>query len=220
MPNRILRDWTDSVEVDSLGWEAEVLFVRLIMKADDHGRFSANPRLLRSLCFPLRASVRETDITRWLAECEKAGMIRLYVSESKPFLVICKFGQQIRSKSKYPGPPSSADICEQMLANACLGGGGGEVKGGGGGGADAHPPAGEIPSVETVKAHGVTAGVPPDYCERFHAKTSERHEWLTHGSRLIDWKRRLVRYWHEDRPTWGRQRKSVANSHHPEAKPW
>lgn len=113
MPNRILRDWTDSVQVDSLDWQAEVLFVRLIMKADDHGRFSAHPRLLRSLCFPLRSSVRESDITRWLAQCEKAGMIRLYAAEGKPFLSICKFGQQVRSRSKFPDP--AIDInCDQL----------------------------------------------------------------------------------------------------------
>ena len=28
MPNRILRDWTDSLRIDRLSWQAEVLFIR------------------------------------------------------------------------------------------------------------------------------------------------------------------------------------------------
>ena len=109
MPNRILRDWTDSEPINSLTVQAEVFFVRLIMKADDFGRFNASPKLLRSLLFPIRDGVRDTDITRWLAECESAGLLRVYTSsDAKPLLEICKFGQRSRAeKSKFEGPPSS-----------------------------------------------------------------------------------------------------------------
>jgi len=112
MPNRILRDWTDSETVNTISWQAEVLFTRLIMKADDYGRFHANPKLLRSLLFPLRDGLRDADITRWIAECEKAGLIRIYVvddkksKDGKSFLEIENFGQRTRAeKSKFPEPP-------------------------------------------------------------------------------------------------------------------
>ena len=52
MPNRILRDWTDSEPVNSLSVHAERLFVRLIMKADDYGRLTDHPKLLRAMLFP------------------------------------------------------------------------------------------------------------------------------------------------------------------------
>ena len=58
MPSRILRDWTDSLRFDGLSAEAERLFTRLIMKADDYGRFHADPRLLRAGCFPLSENLR------------------------------------------------------------------------------------------------------------------------------------------------------------------
>lgn len=132
MPNRILRDWTDSVGANSLSWQAEVFFVRLIMKADDYGRFSANAKLLRSLLFPIRDGLREADISRWLAECQTAGMIRLYSHEEKPLLEIVKFKQQHRSPSKYPEPPEECVARdEHLISNAHLGGGvfgGGDVK--------------------------------------------------------------------------------------------
>ena len=103
MPIRMLRDWTDSEVVDALDASSEVLFVRLIMKADDYGRFTANPKLVRSLCFPLKAGIRETDIARQLAACEKAGLIVLYQVADKPLLEIVNFGQRLRSsKAKYP----------------------------------------------------------------------------------------------------------------------
>lgn len=123
MPNRILRDWTDSEAVESLPWQSEVFFTRLIMKVDDFGRFSANPKLLRSLLFPIRDGVRDSDISRDLSACEKAGLIAVYESEGKHYLQIVKFGNTPRAKtSKFPSfannLQASASKCLQMLANA------------------------------------------------------------------------------------------------------
>lgn len=109
MPNRILRDWTDSENVEKLSWQAEVMFVRLIQKADDFGRYLAHPKLLKASLFPLRDGVRETDIARLLAECEKAGVVVLYECGQKSYLEIAKWKQTIRAKeSKYPAPPTSS----------------------------------------------------------------------------------------------------------------
>lgn len=105
MPNRILRDWTDSEAVNQLSWQAEVFFVRLIMKVDDYGRYPAGPKFLRSLLFPIRDDLRDADMTRLLAECEKAGLIAVYTQTGKSFLEIVNFGQRARSRSKYPPPP-------------------------------------------------------------------------------------------------------------------
>lgn len=107
MPTRILRDWTDSDAVNSLSAEGERLFVRIIMKADDYGRLSANPRLLRPLLYPLLLDqVREADLQRWIAECVRAGLVRLYSVEGKQYLFVVNFGQRLRNtRQKYPGPP-------------------------------------------------------------------------------------------------------------------
>lgn len=105
MPERMLRDWTDSEAVDQLSWAAECLFIRLIMKADDFGRFHGNPKLLKSLLFPLKDGLRDADISRWIAECETAGLIRVYTDKvsGKPFVEIRKYGQRLRTKkAKFP----------------------------------------------------------------------------------------------------------------------
>lgn len=111
MPIRMLRDWTDSEAVNSLDEGAETLFTRLIMKADDFGRFTANPKLIRSLCYPLKDGIRESDIARRIAACETAGLIATYTaSDGKPLLEIRNFGQRMRHgmKAKYEGPGESA----------------------------------------------------------------------------------------------------------------
>lgn len=128
MPIRMLRDWTDSEPVNELDDGAEVLFVRLMMKADDYGRFSANPKLIRSLCFPLRDGIRESDISRRLSECEAAGLIAIYEAKGKPILQIVKFGQRLRQRTaKYAEPPPEvsrriAELCGECPQVAASGG--------------------------------------------------------------------------------------------------
>jgi len=112
MPNRILRDWTDSYSINELDALAERFFVRLIMKVDDFGRFHADPRLLKANLFPLLPEIRDTDISRWTAACEKSGLIRCYVdARGRQFLEIQNFRQRTRqSESKFPGPMDGTTI--------------------------------------------------------------------------------------------------------------
>ncbi len=106
MPNRMLRDWTGSDKVNSLSVYAERFFTRLIMKVDDYGCFYADARVLRANLYPLLLeTVREADLPRWLAECQKAGLIRLYEDKSKRYLQILDFRQRLdKARSKFPLP--------------------------------------------------------------------------------------------------------------------
>lgn len=108
MPNRMLRDWTDSEKVNSLTAHGERFFTRLIMKVDDYGCFHADARLLKASLFPLQLdSVREADLSRWMTECQKAGLIVIYESNSKRFLQIIDFKQRLdKSNPKFPLPSS------------------------------------------------------------------------------------------------------------------
>ena len=102
MPNRILRDWTDSERMNQISFQSEILFLRLMMKADDYGSYHANPKLINAFCYPLK-NIRETDISRWLQELVSSGLIALYDAENKPYLHILNFGQRLRTmNSKFP----------------------------------------------------------------------------------------------------------------------
>lgn len=135
MPNRILRDGILTSEaVSSLSWAAEVFYRRLMSVVDDHGRFHSTQKLLRAACYPLHIDkVSDSDIGKWTTECVAAGLVRVYpAADGKRYLEVVKFGQQVRSKSKFPEPiegeclsdddcsQSTDSNCSQTIANAHL----------------------------------------------------------------------------------------------------
>jgi hypothetical protein len=109
MPNRILRDYTDSLRFDGIGAEAERLFIRLLTKSDDYGRYHADPRLVGAACFPLEQSIEPKQITKWLDELERRGLILRYEAEGKHLLSVINYGQRLRNtRYKFP-PPEDKD---------------------------------------------------------------------------------------------------------------
>lgn len=108
MPNRILREGIlTSERVNSLNWEAEVFYRRLMSVVDDFGRFSAHPSLLRAALFPLKLdTVRDANMERLLSLVEQARLVRVYEVAGKRYLELLDFKQQVRAKeSKFPPPP-------------------------------------------------------------------------------------------------------------------
>lgn len=111
MATRLLRDWTDSDRFDGISAEAERLFVRLLMKADDYGRFHAEPRRLKAALFPLIENLRQDALIRWLDELSTRQLVLLYESsDHRQLLAIPKFGQRLKqSVPKFPPPPGMPD---------------------------------------------------------------------------------------------------------------
>ena len=115
-----------SDRIDQLDAAAEVFYRRLMSKVDDHGLFDARLSMLRSSLYPLRVDrVREADIARWIAACEKAGVIALYTHESKPYGQMLDTRWQARSEAKFPLPPwgdkppsASDNSCAQVQTDA------------------------------------------------------------------------------------------------------
>jgi hypothetical protein len=110
MPNRMIRDWTDSLKFDGISPEAERLFTRLIMKADDYGRFHGDCRLIKSACFPLMENLRSNEIDRWLDELSTRQLILRYEAHGRSILSIVNFGQRLKnSRAKFPPPAGKPD---------------------------------------------------------------------------------------------------------------
>lgn len=105
MPKRLLRDWTDSMKLDGISADAERLFIRLIMKADDFGRFHSDPRLVKAMCFPLVDNLRPADVGRWLDELSHRQLVLRYEADGRKCLAILDFGQRLKeSRAKFPPP--------------------------------------------------------------------------------------------------------------------
>lgn len=114
MPNRILREGILSSErVDQIAEEpaVEVTYRRLYSVADDFGRYSAHPSLVRAGIYPLRLGLyTDAEIVEHLRSCEAAGLIRLYKVQDKSYLEVLNFNQRTRAKrSKYPPPEGHTD---------------------------------------------------------------------------------------------------------------
>lgn len=178
MPLRLLREGIlTSERIDQLDAPAEVFYRRLMSKVDDYGLFDARPAILRASLYPLRLDrVREADIARWIAACEKAGVIALYEHGGKPYLQMRDTNWQVRSEPKHPPPPwhkgarkkAPDSKCKQPLAPAHLD----EDEGGG----DNHP----HPSADRG---GAFARWWAKYPEGAHKVAEEqcRNRWRRHG---------------------------------------
>jgi hypothetical protein len=80
--------------------------------ADDYGRFYAAPGALRGACWPTCPErVTDEQVADWLSECLAGDypLLITYQAGANRYLEILNFGQQTRSKSKFPDRLSVAN---------------------------------------------------------------------------------------------------------------
>lgn len=119
MPSRIIKESIcTSEDLAAISPEAEVLFYRLIVKADDFGLYHGNPQIIASMCFPL-APPKEQRVKAWISELCKAGLVGTYTGDDgKKYISLLswsKHQQQRAAKSKFPLPTSLDNSCNQSL---------------------------------------------------------------------------------------------------------
>lgn len=112
MPNRIIKESIcTSEDIAKLSPMAELLFYRLMVNADDFGRYFGNPVIIKSKCFPLKADdIHSDQVSEWLDELLNAGLIDRYAVDGKQYVHFCKWDkhQSIRAKkSKFPPPDNT-----------------------------------------------------------------------------------------------------------------
>lgn len=115
VPNRILREGLlDSGPFNEIGELAQMLFVRLLLVADDFGKFDGRLSVICRRCWPVTGP-DEDDVSIRLATLEKAGLIKMYAVDGKAYLVILEFRQRTRARvSKYPSPDECQSNDGQM----------------------------------------------------------------------------------------------------------
>lgn len=122
MPNRILKETIcTSEDIDKLSQGAEILFYRLMVKADDFGAYFGNESIIKSTCYPLKSDdIKCNQVKSWLMELVNAGLIYHYTAEDgRKYVQFVKWDkhQQVRAKKrKFP----ERDItCNQMISDDC-----------------------------------------------------------------------------------------------------
>ena len=119
MPNRIIKESIcTSEDLDKLSPMAEILFYRLIVKADDYGAYYGNVAIVKSNCFPLKSDAITCDqVSEWMQELVSAGLIDTYKADGRDYIQLHKWKnhQQIRAKKrKFPEPDN---IGNQMISD-------------------------------------------------------------------------------------------------------
>jgi hypothetical protein len=162
MSNRLLRDGVcTSDTINFLSAEAEVLFYRLLVVADDFGYVDARIPILKARCFPLKESAIPAKIEAWLLDLSTHGLIQRYEKDEKPYLAIAKWEQRQRSRPKYPGPaddgclPTVGQLPDKGQTDVGLGKG----RGKGRGAAKMPLPDDWVPSPKTVEKLGREFGL-------------------------------------------------------------
>ena len=110
MPSRVIREGLiDSEHILAAGEAAEVLFLRLILVADDYGRFDGRLPVICRRCWPI-GGMTDEEVEKRLTALVKNGLVERYEVDGKPFIQIPNFGQRTRAmKSKFPAPNGSHD---------------------------------------------------------------------------------------------------------------
>lgn len=128
MPNRIIKESICvSDQINTLSPFEEVLFYRLIVSADDYGRYDGRIAIIKNRLFPLKDSLRVDQIEKALHTLSSQELVERYTVDGRPFVRLTGWDkhQTIRAKkSKYPAPDgkseslqASENICKQMHAN-------------------------------------------------------------------------------------------------------
>lgn len=93
MPGKrmIHRNICISQKLSSVSYEAECLYYRILVSADDFGRFHANPHTIKDMCLPYRHVTNTERIRNALVELEKIGLIHRYNVHNVDYLEIERF---------------------------------------------------------------------------------------------------------------------------------
>lgn len=110
MPQRFLRPGiTTSDAWNSVSWEAQSLFIRILTLVDDFGRYDARVPILHGQCFALRPDIKPQRTEKLRSELHKANLIQVYTVEGKDYLQVLRWQERARCESsKFPDPQESA----------------------------------------------------------------------------------------------------------------
>lgn len=105
MPNRTVREgFLDSEGINNLTESAECFYHRLLLAADDAGRYDGRPDVIRSKLYPVASrKVSVQDIDKAIRECVGQSLLLTYEYLGKPLLQVTKWARCSNSmNSRYP----------------------------------------------------------------------------------------------------------------------
>ena len=86
--------------------DAHLAWPHFFLLGDNHGRFNADPKVVRATLFPCREDVSVAEVQRWLEESARAGMVQLYSVGGRRFGSFLKFEKYQPGASRFKRRPS------------------------------------------------------------------------------------------------------------------
>src|SRR5688500_11060423 len=78
-------------------------FSRLLVKCDDHGRYQADPSILRGHLFArMLDQVSDADILAWRDRLESVGLLRTYEVDGEEYLMVLTWSAYQRNRESKP----------------------------------------------------------------------------------------------------------------------
>lgn len=112
----VLRSYPDSAKVNAVSEGAEALYLRLLMVADDHGRFHGSAVDVAGKVLARRVFAGQLDlpaVEQRLAELDRERLIRRYQVDGEQYLEISQYHSRIRTNyrrsARFP-PPVGVDL--------------------------------------------------------------------------------------------------------------
>jgi len=121
MPNRILyASLLDSEKVNQLSPDAFELYIRLLLVADDFGRYSGSPIKIARTCWPSREDMTSKTVDPLLRKLAKVGLVVQYMANGDPILQLTNWNQRTRANdSKYPPPDDRPQDNDSQMTVTC-----------------------------------------------------------------------------------------------------
>lgn len=117
MPNRLIREGlVDSERVNNLDYDEECFYHRLLLKADDAGRYDGRLQVLRSHLFPLGYKTHSDPVLRGIDGCQREGLIKVYEVVAHEYIQVTNWRKAGAAKiSKWPGADGTYAIRFVMM---------------------------------------------------------------------------------------------------------
>lgn len=122
MPNRFIKEsCLTSHTLNKISDGAERLFWRLVVVADDFGRFHADPDVMLARCFPKKIrDIPSLTIMQWIDELRLSEAIALYKVKDTLYGFFLNWDDHQKRRaenSKFPAPTEET-YCEQLLTDS------------------------------------------------------------------------------------------------------
>lgn len=116
MADRLIRDeLLTSERYCTVSRDARLLFVHLMLVADDFGNFSGKNFTVRASCFP-GEQIDPEALENWLSELVEKDLTRFYEISGERYINIPRFRQRLRAmRPKFPLPPWASSEDQQAL---------------------------------------------------------------------------------------------------------